>query len=47
MAPDAGVLQRDPLADDVGDVGARLDLLDVGLPDAAGHQGASAIGEPA
>ena len=35
---DAGGLERDPLADDVGDVGARLHLVDVGLPDAPGHQ---------
>ena len=44
---DAGILERHPLADDVGDVRARLDLFDVGLPDAARHQGASAMGDPA
>ena len=36
--PDARRLERHALADDVGDVGARLDLVDVGLADPPGHQ---------
>ena len=38
---DAGVLERDTLADDVRDVRAGLDLFDVGLPDPARHQSSS------
>ncbi len=35
---DSRGLEGDALADDIGDVRARLDLLDVGLNDATGHQ---------
>jgi hypothetical protein len=44
---DAGALERHPLADDVGDVRARLHLFDIGLPDSACHHGPSATGDPA
>ena len=38
---DAGRLERDALTDDVGDVGARLHLVDIGLEDPSGHQSPS------
>ena len=35
---DARILEGDILANDVGNVRARLDLFDIGLPNASGHQ---------
>ncbi|CAH0267330.1 hypothetical protein SRABI128_03299 [Microbacterium sp. Bi128] len=42
--PHTGRFERDALTDDVGDVDPRLDLVDVGLPDAPAHQASAPRG---